>query len=315
MTGDKFIEKYGQLFSWDPRIDLDRIAESIVDTMLSEIAELAIAADYKISAISLGDDGHLQFEHNVYSLPESPARDVLMAILAYANDRVAKRSKRQKETLDRIGEHRRRHREHLIETARSRPFVEKVSCGTGWIPIILDFHIACEKHPDFVFISAREKWGILALDYHVDPSAAQALRALEQEAIDESARTCETCGADGQARLEGWRKTLCDRHALDRRLVLSEAEHERLMAEFSSSQARWRPVLDRHRDDMRRSDELFERFLQEFGDLDTVTRRFWSMNLTRIILARREKTEQALTVLDRVPPHHPVPGDALKDDE
>mgnify|MGYP000692215866 FL=1 len=291
MTGDRLIEKYGQLFAWDPRIDLDRVAESIVDTMLSEIAELSIAADYRISAISRGDSGHLQIDHNICSLPETPQRDELMAIIAYADDRVAKRSLRQQETLDRIGEHRRRHREQRIEAARSRPITEKIQCGAGWIPILVDFFVAADKYPGFILVAAREKWGLLDLDYGVDPSAAAAVRTLEQQAIEESRWTCEVCEADGHMRLEGWRKTLCDRHALERRLVLTEDEHEALMTEFSASADRWRPVLARHRDDMRSSDQLFEGFLKEFGDLDQMARRFWALNLTRIVLARRAKTD------------------------
>jgi hypothetical protein len=207
-------------------------------------------------------------------------------------DRPFNRATRQKETLERISEHRWRHRETLIEAARSQPVTEKISCGAGWIPVVVDFATVADKHTDFVLLTASEKWGLLDLDYHVDASAAAAVSALEQEAIDESSTTCELCGANGHLRTEGWRKTLCDRHALDRRLQLTEDEHEALMKGFTASQDRWRPVLDRHRDDDAGSDELFERFLTEFKDLDTVVRRFWSMNLTRIALAGRDKDQQ-----------------------
>jgi hypothetical protein len=288
--GDRLIEKHGQLFAWDPAIDLDRIAESIVDAMLAEIAELAIAADYRISAISRGENGHLMIDHNIYSLPETPQRDALMAIIAHADDRVAKLSLRQKETRDRIAELRQQYRDAVIEAARAQPITEKIGCDAGWIPLIVDFVSAADEHPDFVLISASEKWGILDLDYAVDPSAGEAVRALAQTTIDESSRTCETCGADGTMRLKGWRKTLCDRHALERRLQLTEAEHEALMTEFSASQERWRPILQRHRDDNVGSDALFESFMLEFKDLDMKNRRFWAMNLTRIVLAGRDNT-------------------------
>lgn len=218
--------------------------------------------------------------------------DKLIEKYGQSGDRAAKRTMRQQETLDRIGEHRQRHREQVIETARSRPFMEKVYCGAGWIPILVDFVTSADKHPGFVLVAARENWGQLHLDYVVDQSAADASRAREQDAIDESSRTCEICGADGYMRLDGWRKVLCDRHALERRLTLTEAEHEALMQEFSASQDRWRPILERHRNDYLGSDELFERLLAEFPDLDPLPRRFWAVNLTRIILAGREKDEE-----------------------
>lgn len=126
------------------------------------------------------------------------------------------RASRQKQTLDRIAENRQRHLEALIEAARSQPITDKISCGAGWIPIIIKFFRAADKHSDLVLISASEKWGLLDLNYHVDPSAVEAVRALAQAAIDETSRTCETCGADGNLRTEGWRKTLCDHHALGR---------------------------------------------------------------------------------------------------
>jgi hypothetical protein len=58
----------------------------------------------------------------------------------------------------------------------------------------------------------KEKFGTLR--YYMAASTDEMEQAIE-EAEEESARTCETCGAPGELRGDVWLYTACDRHTRD----------------------------------------------------------------------------------------------------
>jgi hypothetical protein len=80
--------RYEELFYLSPIILLDPDAEEIVDHALRRIADLPLAADYRISRIHRHERGHLVVEDNIYSLADTPARDLLMTFWASADDRI-----------------------------------------------------------------------------------------------------------------------------------------------------------------------------------------------------------------------------------
>lgn len=86
----RLVDRYEQLFVDGARIDLDPAAEGIVDAVLREIQQMPLAADYRINAIYRDRRGHLIIEDNIYSLPGGNERDLLMTMLATADDLVSK---------------------------------------------------------------------------------------------------------------------------------------------------------------------------------------------------------------------------------
>ena len=57
----------------------------------------------------------------------------------------------------------------------------------------------------------KEKFGDLRIYLRYGPGDdANAAEDLADAAVEESARTCEMCGAPGEARPGGWTKTLCN---------------------------------------------------------------------------------------------------------
>lgn len=87
---ERLSERYEEFFYLSPIINLDPEAEAIVDHVLRRIADLPLAADYRIGSIKRDRQGYLVVEDNIYSLPDTPARDLMMAFWASADDRVAK---------------------------------------------------------------------------------------------------------------------------------------------------------------------------------------------------------------------------------
>lgn len=90
--------------------------------------------------------------------------------------------------------------------------------GPGWFRLLSDLDqsiAACI--PDYEVAQCKEKFG--ALRYYVSfPEGTPEVeitraRALISEAEAISARTCETCGAPGKIRGEGWVGAACEEHA------------------------------------------------------------------------------------------------------
>jgi hypothetical protein len=79
----------------------------------------------------------------------------------------------------------------------------------GWEEVLARFGAACEPTAA-VFSSSKEKFGTLCvfLDGVVSPEVLKA----EEQAIDESSRTCELCGAPGSLVSRARIRTLCDAH-------------------------------------------------------------------------------------------------------
>lgn len=85
----RLVDRYPEYFVDDARIELDPQSEEIVDQTLRELRRSPLAADYRISALYRGRGGNLVIEDNIYSLPDTPARDLLMTMLAHADDQVS----------------------------------------------------------------------------------------------------------------------------------------------------------------------------------------------------------------------------------
>lgn len=86
--------------------------------------------------------------------------------------------------------------------------------GPGWIPLIDTLaedlvKLGWNRELDQV----KEKFG--ALRFYIREGTEAMFRRIAR-AEEESARTCEICGAPGYQREGGWIKTLCDTHAKDR---------------------------------------------------------------------------------------------------
>lgn len=170
-----------------------------------------------------------------------------------------------------------------------RAFRQRMSCEHGWHRTIERFIDACEGQPGFSFWSAREKWGVLSLSYACDPAVRATVREAERQAAEEASRKCEICGRPGKLRKFHWRKTLCDEHAVDRELALTDAEYERLQRHFSDGGDRWRPLIRDWLDEGLSADTIYQDFLQSFADLDADQQKFWAISCTRLVLVRRRR--------------------------
>jgi hypothetical protein len=89
-------------------------------------------------------------------------------------------------------------------------------CGDGWEPLIrrlsekLEAMILAmpeEERADYRCEQVKEKYGTLA--YFIDVGTDEMHEAIGA-ACEESAVTCEACGAPGKERGGGWIQTLCD---------------------------------------------------------------------------------------------------------
>jgi hypothetical protein len=86
----RLIKRYPQFFELGAVIDLFPEQEPIIDDMLREIRALEIARDYRIRAVFVNERSLLEIIDSLYSLPDCPERDVMMTLLAYSDDRIAK---------------------------------------------------------------------------------------------------------------------------------------------------------------------------------------------------------------------------------
>lgn len=96
-----------------------------------------------------------------------------------------------------------------------RPVWPGVSCGPGWYPILRDLDTDLRQLvPNYEVVQVKEKFGTLsfyiaALE-NVTDDQFTAVRERIRAAEEQSARTCERCGAPGSLREGPWLRTLCD---------------------------------------------------------------------------------------------------------
>lgn len=91
-----------------------------------------------------------------------------------------------------------------------------ISCGDGWFDLIYRMCIDIEefmnqysKDEFFRFTQIKEKYGGLRV-YFICSCDESSLDDIIAEAEDESDKTCEQCGREGENRdIGGWYKTLC----------------------------------------------------------------------------------------------------------
>lgn len=101
--------------------------------------------------------------------------------------------------------------------------------GSGWDDLVIellegfDRLLTDEEAQALDLMQIKEKFGLLRIYFTlrgVRPNPQwpgstsprdEALRALVQQAVEKSERTCMACGAPGQMRTNGWMRVSCDR--------------------------------------------------------------------------------------------------------
>lgn len=190
---------------------------------------------------------------------------------------------------EKLDDLRRKMVERKKEMAATGDIENKIHCGDGWRTIVDDFVRDGLKYDGFGLISAGEKWGILNLHYTMGRGNFSAIADLDKQAVERSSHTCEMCGQPGILRREGWRKTLCDRHDLQRHHIIPPEEFDRLMPEFSAGGDRWQPLVASFEDTGQSEDEIFDHFFSAFGDLEPDVRKFWTLNCANFVVEKRRR--------------------------
>ncbi len=102
------------------------------------------------------------------------------------------------------------------------PFCWGFECGDGWEPLIRTLSAEVEaiivampekERKKFRVKQVKEKFGTLRFYMGI---AHDAIHAAIERAEQVSAVTCETCGAAGKMRNNGWISVLCDEHQAER---------------------------------------------------------------------------------------------------
>ena len=91
------------------------------------------------------------------------------------------------------------------------PWADIISCGDGWLPIIITLDRELAKiSDDYVIYQVKEKFGGLRF-YAEATLSSEKFDQLIIEAESLAARTCEICGLPGEMRHteSPWYKTLC----------------------------------------------------------------------------------------------------------
>lgn len=94
-------------------------------------------------------------------------------------------------------------------------------CGDGWYNIIDAVCVMIQNHernnklnnvvmPPVIATQVKEKYGTLRFYYTGSDNYIDGVVAMAEYM---SGVTCETCGAPGEIREDGWIRTLCDEHA------------------------------------------------------------------------------------------------------
>lgn len=119
----------------------------------------------------------------------------------------------------------------LLYADRDAPMTHTCMCwgfpGDGWEPLIRRLSTRLEglikflpedEQKHYRASQVKEKFG--QLRYYMTCSTDEMEKAI-QEAEEESARTCESCGAPGTSRSGGWILTLCDacKEKYDKRML------------------------------------------------------------------------------------------------
>ena len=86
-----------------------------------------------------------------------------------------------------------------------------MSCGKGWFLLIDEL---CSKldHYDVVAAQVKEKFG--SLRFYLESSPSNQFDEIHKHISEfevKSGKTCETCGAPGTRRNNGWIKCICDK--------------------------------------------------------------------------------------------------------
>ncbi|KAG7006450.1 hypothetical protein G7Y79_00014g036250 [Physcia stellaris] len=92
---------------------------------------------------------------------------------------------------------------------------EPIPIGDGWYQILRNLclsltGIITDQGLDpqaYYFTHIKEKFGLLRFGLTGDREATDEVRG---KAVEESERTCETCGEEGEMRTEGWMAVRCD---------------------------------------------------------------------------------------------------------
>lgn len=115
-------------------------------------------------------------------------------------------------------------------------------CSDGWLPIVDRLCRTFENKIEQMIreddadrtrwpriAQVKEKFGTLRFYVHVTGEMPEDLRAAIKSAEDESAVTCESCGAPGELRKSGWWHVSCDACEAERtaeKTRLHEERHE-----------------------------------------------------------------------------------------
>jgi hypothetical protein len=114
-------------------------------------------------------------------------------------------------------------------------YYKQISCGYGWLKIILAGHKALKLvDPDYKIAQIKEKFG--GLRYYIDNSPfinedlLFAVRAITERAETIAASTCEECGINTNvhtSKFSGWIHTLCYRCDLQfaKTILSTQKEH------------------------------------------------------------------------------------------
>lgn len=83
-----------------------------------------------------------------------------------------------------------------------------VECGPGWRALIEPLVELCQKE-NVAILQIKEKFGTLR--FYVGAAPDHVYDAI-RDAENESAKTCEQCGAPGKLQDNGWLRTVCKKH-------------------------------------------------------------------------------------------------------
>jgi hypothetical protein len=105
-------------------------------------------------------------------------------------------------------------------------------CGEGWWPVLTNLCANIQHHldwknkkseviPQVTVAQIKEKFGGLRFYYD---GGDDTIRGMVTMAEVWASNTCETCGKPGQQRSDGWIKTLCDEHEVERQQRLAKRD-------------------------------------------------------------------------------------------
>lgn len=107
----------------------------------------------------------------------------------------------------------------LLYADRNKPYTETCmcwgfACGDGWYEIIngmsaqLEALIVSDPECGVRASQVKEKFGFLRV--YLRGQVTEEMREIVLAASSRSSTTCESCGAPGTLRADGWRSVACD---------------------------------------------------------------------------------------------------------